>query len=135
VLHDQVTVRGGRDWLVFDGRDHVTYRQAYDDGLRVACALGVDKRVALLRNQCEFVPFFVGTLAAGGRPNHILITGTRHLDVVLPEYLQHHNAHRPHRSPHQRPSVDETPRPSGATIQVLRRDRIGGLLREYVQLA
>jgi putative transposase len=30
--------------------------------------------------------------------DHLLITGPRHLAAVLPEYLAHYNAHRPHRS-------------------------------------
>ena len=46
-----------------------------------------------------------------------------------------YNAHRPHRSLHQRPPMGDTPRPSGAAIHVLRRDRLGGLLHEYVHVA
>ena len=68
---------------------------------------------------------FIGTLRRECL-DHILITGTRHLDVVLHEYAQHYNSHRPHRSLHQRPPVDDTPRPSGAAIHVLRRERLGG---------
>jgi transposase InsO family protein len=77
---------------------------------------------------------FIGTLRRECL-DHILITGTRHLDVVLREYAQHYNSHRPHRSLHQRPPVDETPRPSGAAIHMLRRERLGGLLHEYVHVA
>jgi putative transposase len=67
--------------------------------------------------------------------DHILITGPRHLDVVLREYLQHYNAHRPHRSLDQHPPVDDPLQPSGATVHIRRRDRLGGLLHEYVQVA
>jgi putative transposase len=35
--------------------------------------------------------------------DHLLITGPRHLDVVLREYMQHFNTHRPHRALHQQP--------------------------------
>jgi transposase InsO family protein len=45
---------------------------------------------------------FIGTLRRECL-DHILITGPRHLDMVLREYIQHDNAHRPHRSPHQQP--------------------------------
>ncbi|MBW0101874.1 AMP-binding protein [Pseudonocardia sp. KRD291] len=60
-----------RDWLVFDGKDRLTFREADDRSRRVAAALvarGVaGGRVALLlRNQIEFMPLFLGTLAAGG---------------------------------------------------------------------
>jgi putative transposase len=40
---------------------------------------------------------FIGTLRRECL-DHLLITGPRHLDVVLQEYLAHYNAHRPHRS-------------------------------------
>jgi transposase InsO family protein len=45
---------------------------------------------------------FIGTLRRECL-DHILITGPRHLDVVLREYVQHFNTHRPHRSLDQRP--------------------------------
>jgi hypothetical protein len=64
--------------------------------------------------------------------DHLLITGPRHLDIVLRDYMQHFNAHRPHRSLDQRPPAGGTPSDSGAGLRVLRRDRLGGLLHEYV---
>ena len=52
---------------------------------------------------------FIGTLRRECL-DHLLITGPRHLDAVLREYLGHYNAHRPHRSLHQHP-------PAGATAR------------------
>ena len=77
---------------------------------------------------------FIGTLRRECL-DHILITGPRHLDAVLREFAQHYNAHRPHRSLHQRPPAGATPPLSGAAIRPLRRDRLGGLIHEYVQVA
>jgi transposase InsO family protein len=77
---------------------------------------------------------FIGTLRRECL-DHMLITGPRHLDVVLREFAQHYNAHRPHRSLHQRPPTGATPPLSGATIRPLRRNRLGGLIHEYVQVA
>ena len=77
---------------------------------------------------------FIGTLRRECL-DHLLITGPRHLDVVLREYVQHFNTHRPHRSLDQRPPAGGTPPRSGATIRPLRRDRLGGLIHEYVQVA
>jgi transposase InsO family protein len=77
---------------------------------------------------------FIGTLRRECL-DHILIIGPRHLEAVLGEFAQHYNAHRPHRSLHQRPPTDATPPPSRATIRPVRRDRLGGLLHEYVQVA
>jgi putative transposase len=77
---------------------------------------------------------FIGTLRRECL-DHLLITGQRHLDIVLHEYVQHFNTHRPHRSLDQRPPAGDTPPRSGAAIRVLRRDRLGGLVHEYLQVA
>ena len=77
---------------------------------------------------------FIGTLRRECL-DHLLIIGPRHLDAVLREYLEHYDAHRPHRALHQRPPVGDTPPRSGAIIRPLRRDRLGGLIHEYVQVA
>ena len=77
---------------------------------------------------------FIGTLRRECL-DHILITGPRHLDAVLCEFVQHYNAHRPHRSLHQRPPQAPLPRcPEQPSVRV-RRDRLGGLIHEYVQVA
>jgi putative transposase len=67
--------------------------------------------------------------------DHMLITGRRHLAVVLREYIEHYNTHRPHRSLDQHPPAGRTLPPSGATVRPLRRDRLGGLVHEYLQVA
>jgi putative transposase len=77
---------------------------------------------------------FIGTLRRECL-DHLLITGPRHLDLVLREYVQHFNTHRPHRSLDQRPPAGGAPPRSGATVRPLRRDRLGGLIHEYVQVA
>jgi putative transposase len=77
---------------------------------------------------------FIGTLRRECL-DHLLITGRHHLATVPQEFIEHYNTHRPHRSLNQQPPAGPTPPPSGATIQPLRRDRLGGLLHEYVQAA
>jgi putative transposase len=77
---------------------------------------------------------FIGTLRRECL-DHLLITGPGHLTAVLREYVEHYNGHRPHRALHQQPPAGGTaPRPE-ATIRPLRRDRLGGLIHEYVQVA
>lgn len=71
VLEAQAATSPERDWLVFDGRDRLTFGTARDNAHRFASALkhrGLHgARVALLlRNQAEFMPPFLGALAAGG---------------------------------------------------------------------
>jgi putative transposase len=67
--------------------------------------------------------------------DHLLITGRRHLAAVLREFVEHYNTHRPHRSLDQHPPARPTSPPCGATVRPLRRDRLGGLVHEYLQVA
>jgi transposase InsO family protein len=67
--------------------------------------------------------------------DRMLITGERHLRLVLSEYADHYNVHRPHRTLCQSPPAGrERPPAMGPNLRVLRRDRLGGLIREYAQV-
>jgi putative transposase len=62
--------------------------------------------------------------------------GERHLRLVLAEYVDHYNMHRPHRTLQQRPPAGRAHPPGDVTgMPVLRRDRLGGLIHEYSQVA
>ena len=68
--------------------------------------------------------------------DRLLITSERHLRLVLSEYVEHYNVHRPHRTLRQSPPAGhERPPTMGPNVRVLRRDRLGGLIREYAQVA
>jgi transposase InsO family protein len=68
--------------------------------------------------------------------DRILIANRRHAETVLGEYAEHFNAHRPHRSLGQRPPLGLVPAPvPDGRVRVLRRDRLGGLIHEYAQVA
>ncbi len=68
--------------------------------------------------------------------NRMLIFGCRQLPAMLVEYVDHCNGHRPDRALGQAPPLGpaEPPviLPAG---RVVRRDRLGGLIHEYVQVA
>jgi transposase InsO family protein len=68
--------------------------------------------------------------------DRMLILGCRQLRAVLAEYADHYNGHRPHRAlgqaPPLGPGVPVVLAPPG---RVVRRDRIGGLIHEYTQVA
>jgi hypothetical protein len=69
-------------------------------------------------------------------PDRMLITGERHLRLVLDEYADHYNTHRPHRAlEHRPPGRRPLPPDLGANVRVLRRDRPGGVIHEYAQVA
>jgi putative transposase len=68
----------------------------------------------------------------------LLIVGRGHLEQVLRVYVQHYNAHRPHRALGLQPPDQ----PAGLTVvaedqqgRVSRRDLLGGLVHEYRQAA
>jgi putative transposase len=68
--------------------------------------------------------------------DRMLITGERHLRLVLSEYADHYNDHRPHRTLCQSPPAGrECPPTMDPNARVLRRDRLGGLIHEYSQVA
>jgi hypothetical protein len=68
--------------------------------------------------------------------DRMLITGDRHQRLVLSEYADHCNCHRPHQSLGQGPPAGR-PHPPDPELnaRVLRRDRLGGLIHEYLQVA
>jgi putative transposase len=67
--------------------------------------------------------------------DRILIMNPRHLRKVLAEYQSHFNSHRPHRALNQACPLRPLPDPVDADTEVIRRDRLGGLLHEYAQVA
>jgi putative transposase len=68
--------------------------------------------------------------------DRMLITGERHLRLVLGEYVEHYNVHRPHRTLSQSPPAGrDRPPIMDLNVRVLRRDRLGGLIHEYAQVA
>ena len=68
--------------------------------------------------------------------DRMLITGERHLRLVLSEYVDHYNSHRPHRALQQGPPAGRPHPPAlGTNVRILRRDRLGGLIHEYSQVA
>ena len=68
--------------------------------------------------------------------DRMLITSERHLRLVLSEYAGHYNIHRPHRALQQNPPGGRVHPPGDMTgVRVLRRDRLGGLIHEYAQVA
>lgn len=66
----------------------------------------------------------------------MLITGERHLRLVLREYVEHYDNHRPHRTLGQRPPAGHVRPPATSTnVRIQRQDRLGGLIHEYSQVA
>jgi hypothetical protein len=68
--------------------------------------------------------------------DRLLIMGPRHLARVLAIYAAHYNRHRPHRALGQAPPLGPSAPPAPPPLpRVLRRDRLGGLIHEYAQVA
>jgi hypothetical protein len=66
----------------------------------------------------------------------LLILNEQHLDRVLDVFVAHYNGHQPHRAralTPPRPTRPTAPAWGGARVQ--RRDRLGGMVHEYVVAA
>jgi putative transposase len=68
--------------------------------------------------------------------DRMLVLGCRQLRSVLAEYADHYNLHRPHRALGQAPPLEPgEPVVLAPPGRVVRRDRLGGLIHEYAQVA
>jgi putative transposase len=66
----------------------------------------------------------------------LLIMNHQHLAHVLHVFIDHYNSHRPHRAPSRNPPCPRIqPSPKWGSARVRRRDRLGGLIREYTVAA
>jgi transposase InsO family protein len=65
-----------------------------------------------------------------------LLWNLPHLRRILTEYEDHYNRHRPHRTLQQASPLREVPEPANLTqLKIQRRDRLGGIIHEYAQVA
>jgi putative transposase len=62
--------------------------------------------------------------------HHLLIFSADHLEGVIKEFLTHYHEARPHQGLEQRCPDPVSPIPLPAGGQIVRRDRVGGLLHE-----
>ena len=60
----------------------------------------------------------------------VLVVGRRHLEAVLGEFVRHYNTARPHRAVRLRPPLARG-QPIPASGEVVRQNRLGGLIHEY----
>ncbi len=65
----------------------------------------------------------------------LLILNRRHLEAVLRVYVDHYNRDRPHRALELRPPELDEPRERSPEGEIRRRDRLGGIIREYYRAA
>jgi len=82
-----------------------------------------------------FAERWVGTVRREAL-DHLLIFGPRQLERVLQEFIDHYHTARPHQGLGQRTPIRGTQVPSKSdNSQVIRIDRLGGLLHEYARAA
>jgi putative transposase len=88
-------------------------------------------------NANAYAERWIGTIRAECL-DWLLIVGRGHLEQVLRVYVQHYNAHRPHRALGLQPpdpAVEPTLTGKDQPAQVHRRDLLGGLVHEYRRAA
>jgi putative transposase len=67
--------------------------------------------------------------------DRMLVLNARHLRHVLAEYETHFNTHRPHRSLGQAAPLRPLAGRETGDVNIVRRDRLGGVIHEYAQVA
>ena len=81
-----------------------------------------------------FAERFVGTIRRECL-DRMLVIGRRHLELIVREYVEHYNDHRPHRSLGQLPPQPRVAVPAElkdlSHSRLHRTDRLGGVIHEY----
>ncbi|MFL6104427.1 MAG: integrase core domain-containing protein, partial [Actinomycetes bacterium] len=78
----------------------------------------------------------VGTVRREVLDRMLVVGGRQQLQAVLAEYADHYNGHRPHRALGQAPPLGSGEPPAFVPAgRIVRRDRLGGLIHEYAQVA
>jgi putative transposase len=123
-------------WLLLRDRDAKVTR-AFDD-VFAADGIQIIKTPIQAPNANAFAERWVRTVRQECL-DWMLIWGRCHLERVLDEYVRHYNGERPHRSLALCPprAVEVRAGPDAVTVAacVRRRDRLGGLVHEYYQVA
>jgi putative transposase len=119
-------------WLV---RDRDTKFIAAFDAVFAAAGIEVLRIPVRAPRANAYAERWVGTVRREVL-DRMLIFGRRHLVDVMAKFADHYNLHRPHRALGQAsplgPGEPVVLAPAG---RVLRRDRLGGLIHEYAQVA
>jgi putative transposase len=116
-------------------RDHDAKFAAAFDAVFTAINVRIIKTPVRAPRANAIAERFVGTIRRE-LLDRILIISERHAAAVLCEYERHYNHHRPHRSLGQAAPLRSLPlRGTATTYKINRRDRLGGLLHEYQQVA
>ncbi|MEU6789350.1 hypothetical protein ABZ912_60095 [Nonomuraea angiospora] len=103
------------------------YRRIAGELTALGCRVGAST-VWLILKKADIDP-------ARDARDRILIVNARHLRRVPAAYETYFNEHRPHRSLGQAAPLRALPDPVEDDIRVIRRDRLGGLIHEYAQVA
>ena len=116
-------------------RDRDTKFTAAFDAVFVAEGLRVLRTPVRAPRANAYAERWVGTVRREVL-DRMLILGCRQLRAVLAEYADHANGHRPHlalgQAPPLGPGEPVVLAPAG---RIVRRDRLGGLIHEYTQVA
>jgi hypothetical protein len=128
---------GQGEWnIVIAVGEPLTLGREQDQGGQIGDGVGTDHldRVQSTASSNAYAERFVLT-ARTEVTDRMLISGERHLRLVLAEYETHYNGRRPHRSRQLRPPRPDGPVADLSQKRIKRRPVLGGLLNEYERAA
>jgi len=67
--------------------------------------------------------------------DRVLVLNARHLQQVISDFEAHYNIHRPHRALLHAAPLRALQEPTSSDFNVIRHDRLGGLIHEYKRAA
>ena len=115
-------------------RDRDTKFTASFDAVLAAEGIRIIKTPIRAPRANAFAERFVGTIRRECL-DRLLLLGRRHLEVVLAQYVEHYNRHRPHRSLAQRSPCRSSDAPAPIigldAAHIRRTDLLGGLIHQY----
>jgi putative transposase len=115
-------------------RDRDTKFTAVFDGVFAAEGIEVLRTPVRAPRANAYVERWVGTVRREVL-DRMLVFGSWHVRLVLAEFADHYNVHRPHRALGQVPPLGPGESAVVPAGRVVRRDRLGGLIHEYAQVA
>ena len=130
-----VKASGQEVTLLFRDRDGI-YQGEFDQILKEG-GIPVQKQPLRSPNLQAYIERFIQSLQQEAL-DHFIVFGEQHFDYLVSEYVEHYHSERPHQAMGHRPLTGEWPEPEeppSDRVDVVSRERLGGVLKSYSRAA